>query len=451
MPVCRNCGGGNKKVVLNYTPKSYTICPNPGSCPEDYTCSEILDTACIQYTAGDILYCGTTFSVVDKSESLENALQSVLDLICRKCALNVNIFANNEEVNGPSLSTEITNGLAPYSYQWKIAQGEFVGHFISGSTTLPTLTLTCIAANSIMTGNIDKNIKVTNVQLTVVDANGCKEVVHFVYASDCYSMIVTEPQQMPPYLGGRLVNFANTKTKLLFQPLDFMDDPTYMPTCTELKNMCCIECYEQGSQEIPASSYRRNRDEFLKNTNENLLNEFFGSASKNQAINYTQWTPGNLGDQLTIYKGGLVNYNGLWGCPECSFRIWSEIKFSELGNKTLAEIFPMIDPDTGEKFVWIDAVFLGETPPIGQPGQMLKWQTDPLGPNIFGEYAWDPRTNTWNETLGGVLGRLNTDTRARRDAWSKALNEVILATMPFVWANDYGLFHRYKYELKYTV
>lgn len=449
MAVCKNCGGSNKKVVLNYTPKSYTICPNPLSCPESYDCSEILDAACIAYTAGDIMYCGTDFIALNNFENLESALNNILELACRKCSLNVKIYSNASDENLPSLTTEITNGEGPYTYQWEIAQGEFVGHFISGSTTLPTLNLTCIAANSIRTGNIDKNIKVSNIKLTVIDSKGCKEIVHFVYASDCYSMIVTEPQQMPSYLGGRIVNFTNTETKLLFQPLDFMDDPTYMPTCTEIKNMCCVECYEQGTQEVPATDYRKNRDQFLKNLNENLLNERVGSPSTNKAINYTQWTPGNLADQLIIYKGGLVNYNGLWGCPECSTRIWSEIKFPELGDNTLAEVFPMIDPDTGAQFIWIDAVPLGETPPTGQPGQLVKWATDPLNPNNFGEYAWDPRTNTWNETLGFLLQKLNN--QAKRDAWLKSLGEVILASGPMIWANDYALFHRYKYELKYTV
>jgi len=450
MPICRNCGGSNKKVVLNYTPKSYTICPDPGTCPEDYICSEILDTACIQYTAGDIMYCGTTFSVVDNSESLENALQSVLDLICKKCELNVNIITNDEEVDGPSLSTEITNGLAPYTYQWDIAQGEFVGHFISGSTTLPTLTLTCIAANSIMTGNIDKNIKVTNVQLTVIDANGCKEVVHFVYASDCYSMIVDTPQPRQAFLGGR--NFKNNgkKTKFANTPLDFMDDPLYMPTCTEIKNMCCMECFEPG-YEGAASNYRRNRDEFLKNTNENLMNEYVGTPVPDEALNYTQWQQGNIGDQLVLYKGGLQNYNVLWGCPECSFRIWSEIPWPQLNNQTLAQRFPTINVNTGAKFYWILAVPFGNTPPTGQPGQLVKWATDPLDPTYFSEYAWDPVTNMWSATLGGIISDLNVDTRARRDAWYKALDEFILANTPFVWANDYALFHRYKYELKFTV
>jgi len=45
----------------------------------------------------------------------------------------------------------------------------------------------------------------------------------------------------------------------------------------------------------------------------------------------------------------------------------------------------------------------------------------------------------------------HTANGARRDAWYKALGELILANTAFLWANDYALFHRYKYELKYTV
>ena len=449
MPACKNCGGSNKKVVLNYTPKSYTICPDPGTCPESYLCSEILDTACVQYTAEDILYCGTTFSVVDNSESLENALQNILDLICKNCTLKVDIITNNEELDGPSLSTEITNGQAPYTYQWEIAQGEFVGHFISGSTTTSSLNLTCIAANSIMTGNLDKNIKVSNIRLTVIDAKGCKEVVHFVYASDCYSMIVDAPQPRQAFLGGR--NFKNNgkETKFTGTPMDFMDDPLYMPTCTEIKNMCCVECF--NNLEIATLNYRDNRDIFYRDINENLLNEYVGAPVPNKAINYTQWQQGNIADQLVLYKGGLENYNVLWGCPECSFRIWSEIKWPELDNKTLAEIFPMINPNTGAKFIWINPVTFGNIPPTGQPGQMLKWQNDSLNPSFWDDYAWDPITNSWSETLGSILGDLNTANGARRDAWYKALGELILANTAFLWANDYALFHRYKYELKYTV
>jgi hypothetical protein len=449
MAVCKNCGGSNKKVILNYTPKSYTICSDPTVCTESYNCSEILDATCIQYTAGDIIYCGTTFSVVNNFENLENALQNILDVICRHCQLTVNIIANTDENNLPSLTSEITNGEGPYTYQWEIAQGEFVGHFISGSTTLPTLNLTCIAANSIRTGDIDKNIKVSNIKLTVTDSKGCKETVHFVYTSDCYSMIIDPPQETQPYLGGRLVNTLYGDTQFAVIPMDFMNDPRYMPTCTELKNICCVECFESYS--VASTSYRRNRDEYFKSLNENLINEQYGTEYLNTSLNFTQWDPGNIADQLILYKGGLENYNYLSGCPECSFRVWSEIKWPTLNNKTLAEIFPMINLNTGVKFVWLDAVQFGEIPPTGQPGQLIKWGIDPLDPTYLTSHAWDPTTNSWSSVLADVIDEINTPNKDRTQAWLKAFNELVLATVPFVWANDYALFHRYKYELKYTV
>jgi hypothetical protein len=57
----------------------------------------------------------------------------------------------------------------------------------------------------------------------------------------------------------------------------------------------------------------------------------------------------------------------------------------------------------------------------------------------------------WSVTLGGILGYLNQSNRSKRDAWLQALNAVTLANGPFLWANDYVMFHRFKYELKYPV
>jgi hypothetical protein len=452
MPICKNCGGSNKKVVLNYTPKSYTICPDPGICPESYGCSEILDSACIQYTSDNILYCGTSFVVINKFESLENALQEILDILCQtppRCALDVAIIPNPNDENTPSLTTSVSNGLAPYTYKWEIAQEDFVGHIISGSSTSSSLNLTCIGAKAIRTGSVDKNIKISNIQLTVTDAKGCKETVHFLYTSDCYPMVVSDSQPRQAFLGGRLFNNNGYETPFAYVPMDFMDNPIYMPLCPELKNICCIDGYP--SYEDASSTYRANRDQYNLAVNQNSINENVGSPEPTTPLDYTQWEPGNLGDQLIFYKGGLMNYNILWGCPECTFRIWTEIPWPALANQTLAERFSMLDPEDCTKFYWIDAVPFGNTPPTGQPGQLVKWATDPLDPTLFGEYAWDPVTNTWSQTLGDILGEINTTSIGQTVAWFKALNELILANGPFVWANDYALLHRYKYELKYPV
>jgi len=99
--------------------------------------------------------------------------------------------------------------------------------------------------------------------------------------------------------------------------------------------------------------------------------------------------------------------------------------------------------------VWIDAVPYGNTPPIGQPGQLVKWNTDPLCVNCYGEYAWNPQTNSWDTVLADLIGEINTTSRERYNAWFKAFNELVLANGPFLWANDYALLHRFKYELKY--
>jgi hypothetical protein len=185
MPICKNCGDNNKKIILNYTPKSYTICPEPAVCPEPYACSEILDATCIQYTGNNIIYCDTSYVIINQFENLESILQSILNIICPPASsnLNVSIVPNPNELNLPTLSSIVTNGQPPYTYSWKIAQGNFIGHSIFGSITSSTLNLTRIAANAIMTNDINKNISISNIQLTVVDAVNTKKIVHFLYTS----------------------------------------------------------------------------------------------------------------------------------------------------------------------------------------------------------------------------------------------------------------------------
>ena len=82
---------------------------------------------------------------------------------------------------------------------------------------------------------------------------------------------------------------------------------------------------------------------------------------------------------------------------------------------------------------------------------MVKWATDPLDPDFYNDYAWNPVSNTWSETLANVLSDiLNTDS-SRKVSWLSALNQVILSSLQFIYANEYVLLHRYKYELKYPL
>lgn len=454
MPSCKNCGKGPKNVILNYKPKVYTVCPNPGSCPDDLKCSEILDSLCFQYTGNNILYCDSTNIAVNKFDKLEEIIKTISETLCGvNSDLQIDITPNTENGSLPSLTASVTNGTAPYTYNWKISQGPFVGHFISGSTTTENLNLICIASSSLITGGVDtintnENIKVSNIELTVTDAKGSVKTAHFLYTSDCYSIVVDEPQARYPFLGGRIFYNNGYETPFALQAMSFMDDADYMPTCEEIKNMCCVECF--STQGYAETSYRQNRDEYTRDVIENTLAERV-KFSPVKALNYTQWKTDNLGDQTILYKNGLMNYNNLWSCPECSTRIWSEVQWPQLNNQTLAERFPTIDVYTGSIFVWIDPVPFGKTPPAGEPGQFLKWATDPLDPNNFGEYCWDPVTNSWSSTLMTIMYSITTQNNARRDAWYRALLEVILSQKSFLYANDYLLLHRFKYDLTYPV
>jgi hypothetical protein len=450
MPICKNCGGSNKKVVLNYTPKSYTICPDPGTCPESYNCSEILDAACIQYTSNNILYCGTSFVVINKFESLENAFASILEILCQtppRCSLDIDIIPNPDDGNTPSLTTIVSNGLAPYTYKWEIAQGSFVGHSISGSSTSSSLNLNCIGSNSIMTDDIDQNIKISNIQLIVTDAEGCTEIVHFVYTSDCYPTVVDDPEARQPFLGGRLFNNNGYESKFALSPLIFLDDVRYIPTCPEMKNICCVEGYPDFEE--AGSEYRDKRDLYFRDLNENILDENAGLPSPTNVLDYSVWEPDGLADQLIMYKGGLMNYNRPWGCPECTYRIWNEVPWPDLNNQTLAERFSMLDPEECIRFYWIDSVPFGQTPPTGQPGQNLLWQSDPLDPSIYYQHTWDPVTNSWSIVLSDIIDSINATNRQWVNNWLQSLNAVILAQAPFIMANEFALLHRFKYDLKY--
>lgn len=440
MRKCKTC-----KPIINPV---QIVCPQPAVCVDAIACSEIIDAACIQYTGENLLLCSTTYSVVNTYDSLESILVALVAAYCDvppRCKLKINFAAS--EGSYPSVSASITDGVGPYTYEWGLEQGNFLGHNIKGSSTQSTIDLECIGENAIETGTFNKYIKISHLALKVTDSMGCSTIEYFVYTSDCYVQIVDAPQPRFPFVGGRIFKNNGYETPFALTPMDFMDNLRYMPTCDELKNMCCVECYVEGEE--ANSTFRMARDIYFRNLNENILDENVGSIYPDKPLDYSPYETGGLGDKTVFHKGGLMNYNILWGCPECTFRIWTEIKWPQLNNQTLAQRFSMLNPQNCTKFYWLDSVPFGSTPPTGQPGQMVKWATNPLNHTYYDEYAWDPVTNSWRGDLALLLGlHIGNKNRQKRDAYLKALTELILANSPFLYANDYGLFHRYKYELK---
>jgi len=135
---CKSCRGNL------FTPSQPCVTQQ---CIQNTKCSEIIDAACIAYSGQDLLLC-QEYKLISQNDNVEVALQNLFASACENCAMSVEITP--VEGSYPSLTAAVTNGTGPYTYNWSIAQGPFVGHDVLGSTNLNTLDLEGIGANSIL-------------------------------------------------------------------------------------------------------------------------------------------------------------------------------------------------------------------------------------------------------------------------------------------------------------
>ena len=71
---------------------------------------------------------------------------------------------------------------------------------------------------------------------------------------------------------------------------------------------------------------------------------------------------------------------------------------------------------------------------------------DSFGNGIY--HAWDPIMQLWNEKLGDcAFDAVSLRNREKRNAYLIALNQMILAHAPFLSANEYFPFHRWRNEI----
>jgi hypothetical protein len=519
MNKCPTC-----KPILSKT----IVCPESVPCPNPTPCSEILDAACFQYEGSGISLCNINVQIVQTFDSLELALQKIIDSFCTTCNLVIDIIPGEL----PSLAATVTGGTGPYTYKWSIAQVPFVGHTINGSTTSSSVLLECIPANGIETETFNSYMKITNIYLTVSDTKGCVSTAYYYYTSDCYPILLAPPIPVLPEIPSQLYA-KKFESPLALQVMNFMDYADYIPTCQELKDICCD--IDGMTYDDAAEFYRASRDCYLKALNENGLGERAGNAAHN-VLNYNTWLPGGLNEQLIFEKAGLMNYQWLWGCPECTLALWNEFYYYCLTQVTSVEIIntgmdildgiynnikfstssgsgvdgpglyftanltvvgnivtsivivkkgsgyvideqltplpgQLIDngagivlpvfkvktiknnrvvdilPTVNTNIVYLPMVIHPDPFPttIGNPGETFKY-IDFFGSAIY--YAWDPIMQLWNQKLGDcVFDSLTAETRAKRDAYLKALSEMILAHAPFMSANEYFPFHRWRNEI----
>ena len=416
---CKKCGCQDKFL----TPAP---CPSPQGCPQPENCSEIFNAGCIEYTGTNIT-CDDEI-IVATGDRVSDALIAIADLACNSAPLcNMQVTITSQDEFFPILESNIVGGTAPYTYSWSIVQGPFVGHTIYGATNQADLNLDCIGPNGLQNG--EQTVKISSIRLDVVDAAGCKESAYYTFASPCYPIFTRQQGALPPYAGGEDVEFF----PIAYGGIDFIDDVTQMPTCDELTTLICPDPETYGMEE---SEFETARDTFNYYNYSNLNAEYYG-LPYNDPIDYTIYEPGELGDQLVFYKGGLKTVNISYACPASTYVGWTTPDLL-LGGDSVADRLPTV-----VNITWLTAVpIAGSLPATGQPGDAIK----DLNTNI--KYLWDPTLSAWSQDLYTAYFTKVGNTKENQIATLRAAtNAVILSMRPFTWAADYAPCHRLRKEL----
>ena len=139
---CQNCGCKNKPCGCEDGPLTTPAPCNPIGCPDPYPCSEVIDAQCVIYS-GDPIICDQD-TVVATNDTVAVALQQIVDYLCNLppvCCPTFAVDINFDEQSGRALTTTLTNGTAPFTYEWTIEQNAFAGFAISGPTNTSSINL----------------------------------------------------------------------------------------------------------------------------------------------------------------------------------------------------------------------------------------------------------------------------------------------------------------------
>lgn len=246
--------------------------------------------------------------------------------------------------------------------------------------------------------------------------------------------------------------------------LDFMDDLTRMPS---FENMVAIP-YTSGTVDYSSSATLYGKSN--EYSNEAYLESYYKPIKYSiedleyaiatgmtmgfpieayPTLNYSGLTepnfnPNKIGNYV---KGKIRKIANLWWKKAYTYSAWTATTYVT-HNKTLNELFPNV-----QDFKYLRAqTHISDLPIKGNPGDLIVIgyfeSSSCVGcgaPSTFVGYAWDPILESWSTGLYNFIKTTILNTRtAQRDAKLKAKKEVLIATKPLVWANEYFIAHGVK-------
>lgn len=347
------------------------------------------------------------------------------------CVLNEAIFEAVVEISGVTTTESFYTGNTLTEYptveQWtEVIESLIIGYDgISGVTfniddNTMTITTDCGSEVSLIDAEVIVNLQI------YYD-------ISCVSCTECYT-----PEFIPINCEITEEYCETTDTKViypikwnLFGP-DYLNNSSIIPNrCSELPFFNIDDCESMNGVE---TQFREQRDAYLKYINEYNIFLIVGRVSSAESLPVV--LPPSRYENDFFYDGpdnvGWYKMNVIQGCS-C---------------KKIFEGEGLVGPQYDFEIVYLTEVqSYGDLPLTSNFGTFCFVIDD----GIF--YKWDPNTNTWIDELLPITGYPDIEEcagpqRQKRDAYLKALNQVILAWRPFTWASFHTpLYQIFKYKL----
>ena len=337
----------------------------------------------------------------------------------------------------PSVQAIIDGGTPPYTYEWSIQQGTYNRRKIISNTN---------ESNIVLTTDIENNSFIvsdsTNLKLKVEDSNGRKKTFYHVhnvigytpmtmntdrqittgYCSDGNMITASVPWYNLTFLDNyKQMNVYNAQENLSDREVD----RNYGADTRLLRDNYTKNLYEKMLVDS-LNSYKQTPIDTVKYTSLNDIESTIDFSQYNDNMNIAAQATLNSGSNTAFYANNIFRKINIpqFGQPRHDTYAWN-LSHPDLGNKSIKDHIG----DT-------DIVIFGNTysshnlPLIGAPGRMIYVDNG----EQLSLYAWSAISNSWDLYLASVIEDIMIYSRARRDAYARALRECNLASSPFLAA-----------------